>query len=335
MKKYIFLFASLFYCGFVLASVPADTINKYDSKGKKQGKWIKKNSAGKIIYEGTFKENIPTGKFIYYSETGEVNVISIFSDDGKTVMSNFFFQGNILESEGKYVNQKRDGVWKFYLGKDILGSEENYKNGKKDGLEKNYFPNGKLSEEKTWKDSIQHGQWKQYYDDGTIKSFGTYNNGFLEGEVKYYFPGNIISVEGHFQHSVKHGKWTYYNRDGNIIINIENYNTGLLEGEFAEWYEKDGKPKSKGQFKKGREDGKWITWFANRNVQIEIEYKLGDYHGSFVEYYENGKKKTEGNYFFGNKTGKWIEWNEDGMIVKEETCDSIDMIKKKTAEKKK
>ena len=215
-----------------------------------------------------------------------------------------------------------------------MGSEENYTNGKKNGLEKNYFPSGKLSEEKTWKDNIQYGQWKQYYEDGTIKSFGIYNNGVLEGEVKYYFPGNIISVEGYFRHSVKHGKWTYYNRDGKIIINIENYIDGLLEGEFAEWHEKDGKPKSKGQFKKGKEDGRWTTWFADGNIQIEIGYKAGVYHDIFVEYHENGKKKTEGNYYFGNKTGKWIEWNEDGMIVKEEIHDSIDAIKKKMAEKK-
>ena len=85
MKKYILLFAYLFYCEFVFANVFADTINRYDSKGKKQGKWIKKNSAGKVIYEGMFDEDIPTGKFIYYSETGEVTTISVFSDKGKTV----------------------------------------------------------------------------------------------------------------------------------------------------------------------------------------------------------------------------------------------------------
>lgn len=322
---------------FILASVllfaqPA-SLNQLDKNGKKQGHWIKKDEHDRPVYEGFFKNDKPVGEFKDFYDTGELQTVSWFSKNGSVCMTKHYFPGNILMAEGKYVNEKKDSTWKFYDAPNALVSEESYKNGKKDGVEKNYHQNGMLTEEKTWKDSILNGPWKQYYDDGSIKTEGTYNSGFLEGEIKYYYPGKIISTVGHYQHSIKHGKWIYYDRRGLVIVGRENYNLDKLDGEFGEWYGKDGKQKVKGQYINGQEDGKWEYWDEKGNTQKEANYSLGRLRGYFIEYYKDGKKKAEGNYYYDYKTGKWMEWDEDGKVTEDKTYDPVDILKKQIIEK--
>jgi antitoxin component YwqK of YwqJK toxin-antitoxin module len=308
-----------------------EQLNQTDKNGKKQGKWIKKDEHGKPIYKGVFKEGKPTGEFNYYYDTGDIQTTSFFYNNGAVCKTKHYFPGNILMAEGKYINQKRDSIWKFYNAPNALVSEESFKNGKKDGFEKNYDGKGKLMEEKNWKDSILNGFWKKYYEDGTIQQEGFYNTGFLEGDMKFYYPGKVPAAVGQYQHSLREGKWTYYDRGGKIITHVENYHLGDLHGYFAEWSEKDNTPKLKGEYKQGKRNGKWIYFDEKGKLAADTTFLFGYLHGVCTEYYENGNKKSESNYYYSHKTGKWTEWNEEGKATKEDVFDSIDSVKKKMA----
>jgi antitoxin component YwqK of YwqJK toxin-antitoxin module len=308
-----------------------EPLNQTDKSGKKQGHWIKKDEHGKPVYEGHFKDGKPVGEFKYYYDTGEIQTLSVFSANGSVCRTKHYFPGSILMGEGKYVNEKRDSVWKYYNAPNALVSEVSFKNGKTDGPEKNYDGKGKLMEEKNWKDSVLNGVWKKYYDDGTPQQEGTYNTGFLEGPMNFYYPGKVPAVVGQYQHSLKQGKWVYYNRTGMVIIQIENYYLGDLNGYYAEWSDKDGTPRLKGEFKQGKKNGKWTFFDEQGKLQTDSTFSLGYIHGVCTEYYENGNKKTESNYYYSHKTGKWTEWDEAGKITKEENFDSIEAVKKKMA----
>ena len=69
------------FSGFTQSS--SDTLNRTDEQGLKQGYWIKLDEEGMLKYEGTFKDNNPTGNFIYYYPDGVVRARSTFYDDGK------------------------------------------------------------------------------------------------------------------------------------------------------------------------------------------------------------------------------------------------------------
>jgi antitoxin component YwqK of YwqJK toxin-antitoxin module len=312
---------------FTLLAQPA--INQMDAKGKKQGKWLRKDAKGILLYEGTFKDDKPTGEFKYYYDTGELKTVSVFSGAGTVSRTKHYFPGNILMAEGKYINQKRDSIWKFYNGPNSLVSEETYKNGKKDGTEKILDGKGNVVEVKLWKDSIPEGAWKKFYPNGDIQEEKIYKAGLIEGEVHFYFPEKKKAVTGNYLHSVKTGKWTYHNRDGLTNTMVENYKAGNLEGPFAEWYEKDGTPKVKGEYVKGRRNNKWTYYDDKGKLSADTTFHAGYLHGICVEYYGNGNKKTESNYYFSHPTGKWMEWDAAGEVVKEENFPSIEEIKKK------
>ncbi|NKB70210.1 MAG: hypothetical protein GKR89_24325 [Candidatus Latescibacteria bacterium] len=45
----------------------------------------------------------------------------------------------------------------------------------------------------------------------------------------------------------------------------------------------------------------------------EVEYKNGEKHGPWVQYYAGGGKRREGAFDMGKKTGKWVEYHKNGQ----------------------
>ena len=217
-------------CAFlVMAATVFSQTNVVDKAGKKQGYWKRLDAMNKPVYEGTFKDDIPTGEFNYYYETGQVKVISVFSNMGKVTRTKMYYENGKKKAEGKYVSEKKDSTWKFYSEEEILLSEENFKDGKKEGKFITYFRSGKIAEEKTWKNDVENGPWKQYFENGTVKIDCTYNAGFLEGSAKFYFMNGKISIDGNYQHAVKHGNWKYFKSDGSLD-RIEKWKLGKMQG---------------------------------------------------------------------------------------------------------
>ena len=322
-KLLILIFSLFFLKGY---SQPAENVT--DAKGLKQGKWVKKNEKNKVIYEGTFKDDQPTGEFRYYYDTGEIQAISVFSGNGKICRSKLYFPGNILMAEGKYINQQKDSTWKFYNAPNALVSEENYNNGKKNGTEKVFDGKNHIVELRNWKNGVLEGTYVKYYVSGDVQEEGNYKNGLIEGEVKFYFPGKKIAVSGSYVHSLKNGRWVH--RSGNGVTNtlIETYKSGNLDGYYAEWYEKDGTPKVKGEYKQGKKNNKWSFFNEKGKLLCDSTFSLGFLHGLVTAYYENGSKQSEMNFYYSHKTGKYTEWDESGKITKEENFPAIEEVKK-------
>ena len=81
MKYFIFLFFA--WPVFRFSSLAQGSNNITDAKGFKQGKWVGTFESGKTRYEGSFKDNLPFGTFVYYYESGEKSADLVFSENGK------------------------------------------------------------------------------------------------------------------------------------------------------------------------------------------------------------------------------------------------------------
>ncbi|MFN6038524.1 MAG: toxin-antitoxin system YwqK family antitoxin, partial [Bacteroidota bacterium] len=118
----------VFILNFSIVSIAQQKeVNNIDSKGKKQGKWIKRDENGFITYIGVFKDDLPKGAFKYYYPTNDTVLKSlvIHSADGKTTwVSNYHFNKKIM-SQGKYTDKLRDSSWVFYHEAGFKIAEEN------------------------------------------------------------------------------------------------------------------------------------------------------------------------------------------------------------------
>lgn len=210
MKFKVFFIAILF-SAFAFAQ---DAPNKTDATGKKQGHWIKYDDAHKKVYDGNFLDNIPVGKFTYFYDTGIPWSVTMFSQKGKVARTQMFDAGGKLSGEGKYVNEKKDSLWKFYNQEGKILAEENYANGVKNGSCKVYYASGQVSEDKIWKNGVLDGPCKKYFETGQIKYLGQYVNNKMEGKVQYFHPTGKVNAEGIYKNDLKEGDWKYYKEDG-------------------------------------------------------------------------------------------------------------------------
>jgi antitoxin component YwqK of YwqJK toxin-antitoxin module len=204
---------------FIIAQVPDGVYpNKTDDQGRKQGAWKKLDEKGTCIYVGQFKDDKPYGTFTYFDTQGLKMSEMTFLDGGSVAYAKMFFINGKLQAQGKYVNQQKDSLWKFYSeDSGFLLSEEWYKNGKKEGLSTVYFPGStQAASVTTFKNGLEEGAYYEYYADGKKKEVANYVAGNLEGSATWYYPDGRLNIVGAYQHAVKHGTWIYYNADGTI-----------------------------------------------------------------------------------------------------------------------
>ena len=228
--KHLFILILLIGLSFTKGQAQ-DTLNQSDAKGSKQGYWIKLDENKKKAYEGRFVNNIPTGKFIYYYDSGTPWSVSVFSQNGTVTHTQLFDAGGKIMGEGKYVNQKKDSIWKYYNPEGKLIAEEAFKLGVRNGISRVYYPQGGgIVEEKNWIDGKLNGPCRKYFENGQIRYLGQYLNNNVDGYVKFYFSNGKVYAEGLYVNDLKEGEWKYYNKDG-TPDRVEKYIQGRLQGD--------------------------------------------------------------------------------------------------------
>jgi antitoxin component YwqK of YwqJK toxin-antitoxin module len=234
-------------------------INQTDSKGLKQGEWIKTDpNTNLILYKGQFKDNKPVGVFKYFHANTDILKSELkFKNDGITAYAEVFYISGKLQAKGKYINEKRDSIWSFFTEYGELISKENYKNGLKEGQSYTYYPKGELLEEINYKNNLKDGPNKQYYINKQIKSESNYKNGKLIGKNAYYYPNGMLASIGYYNDfGNKFGVWLSKDKDGKVTEKEVYDNGNLLTGKAAEEWLKNNNSKENTPTKKTEKKAK-------------------------------------------------------------------------------
>ncbi|MFI5204901.1 MAG: toxin-antitoxin system YwqK family antitoxin [Flavobacteriales bacterium] len=207
-----------------------EPINQTDSKGRKQGKWIKNHDKSEVPrYIGQFKDDKPYGEFRYYYESGHIKSQMFFSKDGKSSRATIFYEDGKKMSYGRYSNQKKDSVWTHYDVAGWVSMRETYTIDKLNGKVTVYYAPAKgkadaVAQEFNYKAGLKHGEWKRFFESGTTMVSGTYKDGVLDGIVTYftvdgkrevtetYWKGRLHGPRIQFENNVETSR-TYYQDD--------------------------------------------------------------------------------------------------------------------------
>jgi antitoxin component YwqK of YwqJK toxin-antitoxin module len=116
------------------------------------------------------------------------------------------------------------------------------------------------------------------------------------------------------QNCVKDGKWTMWYENG-ATYSEQFYKNGLMTGVWKN-YQPDGSVADIIDF----ENGKASYFHKNGKVQSEgkISGQMGQ-EGKWILYYENGQVNAEGNYINGKKDGVWTWYDVKGKKTDEQT----------------
>ena len=185
--------------------------NQFDQNGKRHGVWKGVYEESKRPrYEGTFDHGKEVGTFKFYDDVKSQPVIATreFTAKDNSVYTIFYNQSKNKVSEGKQVNKRNEGEWKYYhLDSPKIMTIENYIKGKLNGLRKVFYKEGAIAEECNYKDGKKHGNYKKYLENGTIIEESIYKNGEYEGLAIFRNTDNKIVSKGLFKNGKKSGIW--------------------------------------------------------------------------------------------------------------------------------
>jgi antitoxin component YwqK of YwqJK toxin-antitoxin module len=253
--------------------------NRIDSKGNKQGVW-KKYEKDILIYEGTFKDNVPVGEFKYYHANGKLKSITFFVQGVHEVRTTIFHPNEKKASEGVFIDQLKHGEWRYWDQDGTLITVENYKNGKKHGVWKVYSTEtGILLEESNYIDDKLHGTAKTFYIDGVPCTVENFINGQRNGIAESYYIDGKLSIQGVFHEGLKIGIWIYNDQNGRVRKEVEYKRSQMI---------------------------KTFLFFYNGNQQVKLNQ---DYIAYFI--FEPNKTKIK------MKKGTTIECTDDAYTIKE------------------
>lgn len=202
---------------------PETSINQTDSKGKKQGHWIKKYPDQTIQYEGYFKDDHPVGEFKRYYEDQTLKSVLRFSANGREADAILYHPNGNMASRGKYINQKKEGKWQFYseLTKDYLIAEDFYSGDLRTGPSLQFYPDSSMAEKVTYVNDIRQGEWTRYYPGGSMLLRSNYLNDRIDGKFETWFEDGRIEFSGQYKNDGRDGLWLIYNADGSVKYRIE------------------------------------------------------------------------------------------------------------------
>ena len=206
-----------------LISFAQEKTNQLDENGNKQGNWKGYYEDTKNLkYEGEFKNGKEVGLFTFYDNTKVKSIVAtrdFSANDGSCYT--IFYNGKFKVSEGKVINKKFEGEWKYYHFKspDIM-TIEHYKEGKLNGVRKVFFTNGQLAEETNYKNGVKEGASKRYAENGVILEEANYKNDEYHGIVTFRDATGKSYSTGEYKNGKSVGIWKFY--ENNKLVKQEN-----------------------------------------------------------------------------------------------------------------
>ena len=228
MKRILFFFL---FCSVSHLSHSQEAVNKTDTKGQKQGKWVSRYPGGNPKYEGYFYQNKPIGEWKRFHENGKIKAIMTYRSNSERVMASLFDEEGKLYAKGVFEGTLRDSTWEFYSG-ELLLSIENYHLGKKNGKAIGFDQNGKKIWERELKNDLPDGNEVQFDPSGIKRKEIYYKEGKRNGPAFFYDENGVKTLEGGYMDDLSDGIWKFFGKDGKLQYQIE-YNKGEVVNKGA------------------------------------------------------------------------------------------------------
>lgn len=169
----------------------------------------------------------------------------------------------------------------------------------------------------------KHGWWIEYLDSNsllvgkdTAVYYGlvVYDKGQKTEIARYYtIKGDRLQTETSYLNNKRNGVNKIYFPDTLALKAEINYKDDFIEGEGINYY-RNGKPKLRGYYKKGKLHGVERSYYHDGGLRNEIPYINGIREGMAIEYFENGKPSGKTPYMLDKIEGEALKYFESGAL---------------------
>ncbi|WP_167613815.1 toxin-antitoxin system YwqK family antitoxin [Maribellus sediminis] len=208
----------------LLPGIAFSQINQTDANGLRQGHWEKRQDNGRLIYEGEFKDDKPVGEWKRYHPGGQLKALIVYRGD--TAHTELYDVWRKKLTEGDYVNQKKQGVWKIFK-ENFVTADEEYVDGVKNGVAHQYFDTGEVMEKSHWLNGKKDGDYEMFYKNGKPYLQCKMKDDQRHGLFLVYYENGQLEREAAYKNGLRDGEWKFYDSEGNHQYSLF-YNEGKI-----------------------------------------------------------------------------------------------------------
>jgi len=180
-------------------------------------------------------------------------------------------------------------------------------NGNKNGVWNGIYPESKRPRyEGTFDHGKEVGIFK-FFDDtkaGTVIATREFNSNDNSCYTIFYSQKSNKVSEGKVVNKQFEGEWKYYHEDSPVIMTLEFYTKGKLNGIRKVFY-LSGKIAEETSYIDGVKEGPYKNYTEDGVVMEETVYKNGEYDGPAIFRDPVGHLASQGTYKNGKKVGMW------------------------------
>ena len=190
--------------------------------------------------------------------------------------------------------------------------------GKKDGLWKGTYAESKRPRyEGTFDHGKETGVFK-FFDDtkkGDIVATRDFSANDGSSYTIFYDQNKNKVSEGKEIGKAREGEWKYYHKASKVLMTVENYKKGKLEGLRTIYYP-NAQIAEEMIYKNGLKEGPYKKLGQDGTLLEESYFQNNEYNGDAVFYDSDKSVASKGKFVNGKKAGIW-KFYQKGKLVKE------------------
>ena len=191
-------------------------------------------------------------------------------------------------------------------------------NGKKDGVWKGVY---EVSKRPRYEGTFDHGKETgifKFFDDtkkGDVIATRDFTDNNGSSYTIFYDQNKNKVSEGKEVGKAREGEWKYYHKASKVLMTLENYKNGKLEGLRSVYYP-NSKIAEEMNYVNGSKEGIYKKYGQNGTLLEQSTYKNNEYNGEAVFYDADGLVASKGKFVNGKKANMW-QFYLKGKLTKE------------------
>ena len=191
-------------------------------------------------------------------------------------------------------------------------------NGKKDGVWKGVY---EVSKRPRYEGTFDHGKETgifKFFDDtkkGDVVATRDFTANDGSSYTIFYDQNKNKVSEGKEVGKAREGEWKYYHKASKVLMTLENYKNGKLEGLRSVYYP-NSKIAEEMNYVNGSKEGVYKKYGQNGTLLEQSTYKNNEYNGEAVFYDADGVVASKGKFVNGKKANMW-QFYLKGKLTKE------------------
>ena len=267
---------------------------------------------GQLKEKISYKEGLKDVKFTGYYQNGSKKYVKRYEDDIPAGKWQYYTMAGKTNAEEIYVDGKRDDEWyRLEQNGDVY-----YQFWDMDSLISEYadlhYPNGQLIEKISYKEGLKDGKFTGYYESGETKHKKKYTEDKPDGKWQFFTTGGDKNEEQIYAEGKKVEEWYRIDEKGDTYYQF--WDQDSLISEYADLHYSNGQLIEKISYKEGLKDGKFTGYYPSGKVEYIKRYEEDKPMGEWKFVKEDGSTKKIERYEMGKKNEEWITYEENGDV---------------------